>query len=95
MYGPRFFVGYTFLASRKKNKNRNTQRHREMTGPTKLYISQNYHTTLGFIKQAEIIIFDEEMFSGKPGPIGPNLHKIKQIIALLKFRYGQANSPFC
>ena len=38
-----------------------------MTGQTKVYISQNYHTTLGFIKQAEIIIVDEEMFSGKPG----------------------------
>ena len=66
MYGPRFFVGYTFLAACKKKKKTERKRDRQMTGQTKVYISQNYHTTLRFIKQAEIIIVNEKMFSGKP-----------------------------
>ena len=41
-YGPRFFVGYKFLAICKKLER---QRDREMTGQTEVHISKNYHTT--------------------------------------------------
>ena len=41
-YGPRFFVGYKFLATCKKSER---QRDREMTEQTKVHISKNYHTT--------------------------------------------------
>ena len=41
-YGPKFFVGYKFLAT---GKNSERQRDREMTGQTEVHISKNYHTT--------------------------------------------------
>ena len=40
-YGPRFLVGYKFLAT---CKNLERQRDREMTGQTEVHISQNYYT---------------------------------------------------
>ena len=43
--GPRFFVGYTFLATCKKSE-RQRDRDRRMTHFTEVRISQNYHTTL-------------------------------------------------
>ena len=41
-YGPRFFVGYKFLA---KCKILERQRGREMTGQTEIHISKDYHTS--------------------------------------------------
>ena len=49
-YGPRFFVGYKFLATCKKSER---QRDREMTEQTEVHISKNYHTTPGLIKQTD------------------------------------------
>ena len=39
-----FFVGYKVLVTCKKSER---QRDREMTGPTEVHISENYHTTPG------------------------------------------------
>ena len=41
-YGPRFFVGYKFLATGKRSER---QRNRDMIGQTELHILQNYQTT--------------------------------------------------
>ena len=55
-YGPRFFVGYTFLA----------WEDREMTGQTETHISQNYHTTPRSNKTGR------DFFYPNPGTIASN-----------------------
>ena len=56
-YGPRFFVGYKFLATYKKSER---QRDKQMTGQTEANISKNYHATRRSNKTDKIIIVAEE-----------------------------------
>ena len=71
-YGPRFLVGYKFLATSKKSKR---QRDREMTVQTEVHISQNYYTRPRSNKTDRDNHYCWRNFSyANPGSIASNLH---------------------
>ena len=67
--GPRFFVGYKFLATCKKSER---QRDREMTEQTDYTFQRTIALHPGLIKQTEIIIVAEKTFYANPGSITSN-----------------------
>ena len=71
-YGPRFFVGYKFLATGKRSER---QRNREMTGQTEVHILKNYQTTpTSNNTDKENHCYLRNCLYGNPGSIAFNPH---------------------